>query len=767
MLLRRCVMVTVAALAIFSITVSAADEKMMQIRVYLDHPFQARAVQAMGFEGSLIEGDYIDVFSDRNGLDRLRNRGFRIEILHHDLAAHYASMLAEYDGMGGYKTLSEVYAYLDAMIAAHPDIMTDKTSIGQTIEGRDIWAVKISDNPGIDEDEPEVFFNSLIHASEPLTVESLLHFMDHLTDNYGVLPEVTEIVDNREVWFVLVVNPDGYYYNELTDPEGGGIWRKNRRDNLDGTYGVDLNRNFDYMWGYDDEGSSPMTNAGDYRGTAPFSEPEAQALRDFILSRHFEIVADYHAAGWSFLWPWSYNQTATPDDIIYRLITDTLAAVSNHVPQEYGRANGCSADWNYGEQTLKDKIIGICVEVPDGDLWPDPALIPQYVEENIPISMFLCRAADSLYLADTIFTLLPPERPIIFAPDGVQGPDYTIYWTHVDDVNPAVSYELKEFQTPLKTLDPVDNADNWITELFAIYTYEFYSAPSSFYVIFWGGETLLSKDPVFVTDGDSLKFWTDYDMNSGFEYMYVQVSTDGVTFESIPGNITTNDDPQGFNLGNGITGKSFGWIEGLFDLSAYVGQTVWVRLIADSHKDAGHFKIDDIYPVMHFETETVIASDITDTVYNFYDKAAGDYYYRVAAKDAENQWSDFSTFGNVTVEEEICFDTDGDGFGDPDHPENTCPDDNCPYVWNPDQTDSDGDGIGDACEEAYVCGDADGDGEVTMDDVSFLIDYLHKGGPAPDPMEAGDANGDGSVDQLDARYLINYLKKDGPEPICP
>ena len=117
--------------------------------------------------------------------------------------------------------------------------------------------------------------------------------------------------------------------------------------------------------------------------------------------------------------------------------------------------------------------------------------------------------------------------------------------------------------------------------------------------------------------------------------------------------------------------------------------------------------------------------------------------------------------------EDVCFDTDGDGFGDPDHPENTCPDDNCPYVYNPDQADADGDGIGDACEPEYVCGDADGSGVVDQADVAYLIEYLHKGGPESFPNEAGDANGDGTIDADDISYLIAYLHQGGPDPVCP
>jgi hypothetical protein len=111
-----------------------------------------------------------------------------------------------------------------------------------------------------------------------------------------------------------------------------------------------------------------------------------------------------------------------------------------------------------------------------------------------------------------------------------------------------------------------------------------------------------------------------------------------------------------------------------------------------------------------------------------------------------------------------CVDSDGDGFGDPGHPENECPDDNCPDIPNSNQTDSDGDGVGDACE--YVCGDTNGDESVNILDATYLINYLYKNGAAPVPEARADTDGSGNIDLLDVTYLTNYLYKNGPDPIC-
>jgi len=138
-----------------------------------------------------------------------------------------------------------------------PIPMSARKSVRDTIEtweGRKLQYVRISDHPDTDEPEPEVLYTALHHAREPNGASQLLFFMWYLLENYATDTEVSYIVDNAELYFIPCVNPDGYVYNETTDPQGGGYWRKNRRDNGDGTFGVDLNRNYGYFWGNDDSG---------------------------------------------------------------------------------------------------------------------------------------------------------------------------------------------------------------------------------------------------------------------------------------------------------------------------------------------------------------------------------------------------------------------------------------------------------------------------------------------------------------------------------
>ncbi|MEP0545325.1 MAG: M14 family zinc carboxypeptidase [Rhodothermales bacterium] len=294
-----------------------------------------------------------------------------------------------YGSMGGYYTFDEVLGKLDELAADYPGLISERVSIGQSWEGRDLWMVKISNAPTVDEDEPEVLYTGLHHAREPQGMTSVLYYMYYLLENYGSDPEVTYLVDNRELYFVPVLNPDGYVYNETTSPNGGGFWRKNRRDNGGNSFGVDLNRNYAYEWGRDNTGSSPSPGGETYRGPGPFSEPETQAIRDFVESREIVAAFNYHSYSNVLLHPWGYEEGVyTPDQDVFTTISGDMTRVNGY---EFGQAadvlypaNGDSDDWYYGEQTTKGKAYAWTPEVGrSGDgFWPDEDRIVPLAEEN-------------------------------------------------------------------------------------------------------------------------------------------------------------------------------------------------------------------------------------------------------------------------------------------------------------------------------------------------------------------------------------------------
>ena len=393
-------------------------EKYSKLRITIQDRSDITKLQRAGIsvEGMKVEEQSVEIILSEREILKLKELGFPYEILIDDMTRYYQErsrrtetemknlereMKEKYSSggfgfgsMGGFYTYDEVVAELDTMRMLYPNLITVKYSIGTTIEGRTIWAAKISDNPDIVEGEPEVFYNSLIHAREPAGMMSVIYFMYHLLENYGTDPEITYLVDNRELYFVPCINVDGYEYNYQMEPNGGYMWRKNKRDNnLNGTFeegndGVDLNRNFGYMWGYNNIGSSPDSSRETYRGTAPFSEPETQVLRYFCNNHNFNIAVNFHSY-WNVIFTsWEYNLEQTPDSNLFNN-TISLATVFNgyengwYISDSY-ELNGSANDWMYGEQTSKPKIYAYLPEVGnDNDgFWPIPDRIFPIAEEN-------------------------------------------------------------------------------------------------------------------------------------------------------------------------------------------------------------------------------------------------------------------------------------------------------------------------------------------------------------------------------------------------
>jgi hypothetical protein len=247
-------------------------------------------------------------------------------------AADGFEVFKKYSGENGLKAEYEQAAAADPAIAK---IVT----IGQTVNGQDIIAMKVSKNARTNKDgkKPSVLYASAQHAREWITPEMNRRLMHHVIDNYGSDPKVTRLVDKNELWFVPVANPDGY---DFTFEPDNRLWRKNLRDNNnDGAIapgdGVDLNRNYQTKWGYDNEGSSPNTGSETYRGPSAGSEPETKALNSFAERIGFEFLVNYHSAAQLLLYGTGWQvSTPTPDDVIYEAMAgdDANPAVPGYDP---------------------------------------------------------------------------------------------------------------------------------------------------------------------------------------------------------------------------------------------------------------------------------------------------------------------------------------------------------------------------------------------------------------------------------------------------
>lgn len=313
----------------------------------------------------------------------------------------------------------------------------------QGLSDRDILAIKISDNVDMDEDEPEALIMALHHAREWPTSEIAVQLIENLTDMYGSDPRISWLVDNREIWIVPVVNPDGLDY-ALNVDEG---WRKNRRDNGDGSYGVDINRNYagsengDPLGEWGGAGTSDDTSSLVYCGEYPFSEPETQAIRDLALNHSFSVAIDFHTFGDLVMWPWGYTTDLPPDnDDLVRIGTNMAALNGYTADQSVGLypTTGDSLDWLYGGVDVYAFLFEVGGQAdsyhPDGT-----SVVLGEIAENIPPALLLIEVAgdreerqfeiDHEPLDDELYSGLDREVAAdITAARGVDGPEVALVY---------------------------------------------------------------------------------------------------------------------------------------------------------------------------------------------------------------------------------------------------------------------------------------------------------------------------------------------------
>lgn len=388
----------------------------------------------------LSEDGFIVIEASDQEMQILLENNFHYKVLIEDLSAYYAnrnllpesqidlharSLLSQtypvpagfsLGSHGGFCTYNEYHAHLDNLHSTYPDFVSEKTPLSTlSVEGRPIYYVRIA-NDNVPGDKPKVLYTGMIHAREPIGMQHLLFFMYYIMENYNTDPAIQYLVDHAELYLVPMVNPDGYLYNMQTNPNGGGMWRKNRKPNAGGSFGIDLNRNFGYMWGYDNTGSSPTPSSDTYRGTGPFSEPETQAIRDLCIAVPFTNALNYHSYSNLLLYNWGYIASTCPDDDTYRRHGRILTSDNGYA---YGAAslmlytvNGGSDDWMYGDQLLKPKIFAYTPEVgsTDDGFWPAINRIIPQCQENMYQS--LMAALLSLQYAEANMVNPPVTRKL-------------------------------------------------------------------------------------------------------------------------------------------------------------------------------------------------------------------------------------------------------------------------------------------------------------------------------------------------------------------
>ena len=343
-------------------------------------------------------------------------------------------------GWDAFRSYSEPGGIRDELadIAARFPMLTKVVKIGETVQGKPILAVKVTRNAKqvADGSRPATLYMSTQHAREWITVEMTRRLLHYVLDNYTKDPTITTLVNRTELWFVPVANPDGYDY---TFTEGNRLWRKNLRDNNGGGIsvgdGVDLNRNFSYKWGWDNEGSSPDPSSDTYRGPAALSEPEDKALDELLRRVGFEFLINYHSAAELLLYGVGWQvSTPTPDDEILKAMAgdDAHPAVPGYDPDisaELYTTNGetdTHATVRYGTLAFTPEMTTCqtaSASDPDDEWEPeacasefifpdDEDLIQAEFAKNIPFALAVGRSA------------LDPDDPVSVV--GRSTPDFVI-----------------------------------------------------------------------------------------------------------------------------------------------------------------------------------------------------------------------------------------------------------------------------------------------------------------------------------------------------
>ena len=381
-------------------------------RIYYDGP---KGILLLANQGLAVDhgkhkfGVYIESDFSENEIQKAKMLGMKVEIQIKDVKQFYVDqnkgitkstpleknsscsgsssvsypVPANYNhgSMGGFLTLDELYQELDQMAALYPNLISTKAPINSftTHEGRSIYWMRMSDNPNTDETEPEVLYSAIHHAREPEAMQQLVYYMWYMLENYATNAEVQGILDNTELYFIPMINPDGYQHNVDNDPNGGGMHRKNKRNVGSSNPGVDNNRNYDYIdgsgnsiWGTSGVSSDP--NSDVYPGTGPFTEPENQAIKWFVENHNIKLALNNHTSGDLLLYPYGYaNNQLTPDNSTYVAISGMMVAengFNNMISAGLYPAAGDSDDFMYGETSTHDKIFAFTPEIGGTGFWP-------------------------------------------------------------------------------------------------------------------------------------------------------------------------------------------------------------------------------------------------------------------------------------------------------------------------------------------------------------------------------------------------------------
>lgn len=603
-------------------------------------PFKGTSIDI----ASAVPGESYDLVLDREDLGLVRSSGLNWWVVTDDLE----TLKGDAWGFGYYCSYDSLVSIMRNWAATYPSICKFD-SIGQTYLGRWIYAVKISDNVQVEEDEPEVLLDAMHHSREWAAPQAARHFADTLLSSYGTSPEITAFVDNHQCWVVPISNVDGYDY----DYPAQRSWRRNRRP-FESATGCDPNRNYNgpcdtirmHAWGALVDGSNSTHYPGNdvWMGARAWWANCVDGLQGFFQEHSFVADASLHSYGELVLWPFSSG--IQPYDALIASLAQGMAARmprlsgGNYTPQQanylYPSA-GSSKDWMYGWAHNVGGYPCMAYTLELGTTFYQSTSQLDAIQTACFNGVFYLFAH-----ADSIISSLRGEvPPPVLAPlDTSATGSFTLHWTPVRQAyNQPTKWEVEELSGLTVVTDDFESGtDLWDVAGFSRSSIQSHSGSYSMFSGMANNQSnyIRTRDPYPVQPGDSLTFWLWYDLETNYDVYISEVSENGLDW---------------VQLHDRYEGNSGGWQREAFSLDPWAGRSVYIRLrvMSDDNTLRSGAYVDDVSPVPLFANHTVLSDNVTDTLYQVAGRAVGQYWYRVRGYNATWEWNEQGPLEDIIV----------------------------------------------------------------------------------------------------------------------
>ena len=397
-----------AVIGTSSVQVQSESQNYYWMKIAAEDKFQRSVIADMGVAIEIVKDDYVIAYGSDVELAKIKAKGWLLAASNLEQEMQFAEKAGKLDYPSAdsvFHNYAELTSELTALANANPSIVK-MTSIGKTLEGRDIWALRITTDQSHADQKPAVIYMGGHHAREHLSVEMPIMLAQFLVKEYNAQnPRIVNLVNSRDIHIIPVVNPDGMEY-DIQDGKYK-MWRKNRAKNNDGTYGVDLNRNYGFQWGTGGSSSSPSNET--YKGPQPFSEIETQTVKNYIEAHtNITVLLSVHSYSKLILYPWGHKYAdieVQRDKDVHEAMANKMAEWNKYTPQQSSElyiASGDTTDWSYGVH----KIISFTFELDPGGndfggggFYPGASVIQPVFNKNIEPFLYLLDLSDNPYRA--------------------------------------------------------------------------------------------------------------------------------------------------------------------------------------------------------------------------------------------------------------------------------------------------------------------------------------------------------------------------------